>query len=77
MDLRSELQEWVESHSELKPEEAGVFTEELWGFLEEKVGAVQEKLLDDLQLTRARLASAERRRDWFQGELARVTSADG
>lgn len=65
MSLRDELGEWVADYPALRdhgwtePELVGL-TDELWEFLTEKIGPVQEKLLSDLELARQRAEQAER-----------------
>lgn len=65
MSLRDELGEWVTEYPALRDHgwtepELVALTDELWEFLTEKIGPVQEKLLQDVELARQRAEVAER-----------------
>lgn len=75
--LRDKLTTWVEEYPAVKNHgwtgnEIEVMVDSLWGFLQEHVGPVQEKLMDDLQVARERATAAERRADRLGDEIARL-----
>lgn len=75
--LRDKLATWVEEYPPIKNHgwtgnEIEMMVDSLWDFLQENVGPVQEKLMDDLQVARERATAAERRADRVGDELARL-----
>lgn len=75
--LRDKLNEWVENYPSIKDHgwtgnETSAMADSLWEFLQENIGPVQEKLMDDLYLARERAVAAERRADRVGDELARL-----
>lgn len=75
--LRDKLIAWIEDYPSIKDHgwtgnEISDMVDSLWGFLQDHVGPVQEKLLDDLQVARERAALAERNAARVGDELARL-----
>lgn len=75
--LRDKLTTWVEEYPAVQNHgwtgnEIEMMVDSLWGFLQDNIGPVQEKLLDDLQIARERADVAERNAARVGDELARL-----
>jgi hypothetical protein len=75
--LRDKLTTWVEDYPSIKDHgwtgnEITDLVDSLWEFLQDNIGPVQEKLLDDLQIARERAEVAERNAARVGDELARL-----
>lgn len=74
--LRDDLIEWVSeypaiaNHGWSEPE-VTLLADELWEFLAEKIGPVQEKLLNDVELARQRQQQSERNEERALRDLER------
>ena len=68
MSLKEDLFNWLDTNES----DSTNFAEDLWGFLEEKLGPVQEKLLNDISILRYDKRKLERRLEIVSSELRKI-----
>lgn len=67
MNLKEQLDNWIEENKNSE-----TLSEDLWQFLQEKIGPVQEKLINDIEMLRAEKHQLNRKLEAFIDELSRV-----
>lgn len=67
MSLKEELDNWISNNRNSE-----TLSDDLWDFLQEKIGPVQEKLINDIEMLRAEKHQLNRKLEAFIDELSRV-----
>lgn len=67
MSLKEELDSWISDNRNSE-----TLSDDLWDFLQEKIGPVQEKLINDIEMLRAEKHQLNRKLEAFIDELSRV-----
>lgn len=67
MNLKEQLDNWINENKDSE-----TLSEDLWEFLQEKIGPVQEKLINDIEMLRAEKHQLNRKLEAFIDELSRV-----
>lgn len=69
MALKEELETWIQENISCSNED---LLDNLWGFLEERIGPVQEKLINDIEMLRSEKKQLERKLEAFVDEFKRI-----
>ncbi len=67
MTLKEELNNWISDNRNSE-----TLGDDLWDFLQERIGPVQEKLINDIEMLRAEKHQLTRKLEAFIDELSRV-----
>jgi uncharacterized protein (DUF2164 family) len=73
MTLKEDLRDWIETNI---TEITDSSYEELWMFLQDKIGPVQEKLMNDIQMLRDEKRQLERKLEATVNDLSRLRQRD-
>jgi hypothetical protein len=69
MALKEELSIWLEENISCHDKDT---LDNLWNFLEERIGPVQEKLINDIDMLRSEKRQLERKLEAFVDEFKRI-----
>jgi len=76
MTLRDDIHDAVRRSSRrLAPTSVDRIAEAIWTVLEDQIGTVQERLMEQLTAARTELAAARRREDAYRESIAELQSA--